>query len=101
MMRTFVKFAFAFACLAAATIGGRSARAASWIFQPSYYSHDPVMDVKIGPEQYHFAGPNFTRPQGEFIRSGYRNVQSLIQVGDQGTDQTQYFESWIQGGVQF
>jgi hypothetical protein len=101
MMHTLVKFSLAVVCLTTAVVAGQSARAASWIFQPSYYSHDPVVDVKIGPERYHFAGPNFTRPQGEFIRSGYRSVQGIIQVGNSGTDQLQYFESWVQGGVEF
>jgi hypothetical protein len=102
MMRNFVKLALSIAAMSAALAVGQPAHAAnSWIFQPSYYSHDPVVDVKIGPERYHFAGPNFTRPQGEFIRSGYRSVQGIIQVGNSGTDQLQYFESWVQGGVEF
>ena len=42
---------------------------ASWVFRPSYYSHDPATTVRIGRQYSH--GPVFYRPQGEFIKSGF------------------------------
>ena len=72
----------------------------SWIFQPSYYSHDPVTNVRIAEPAVH-GGPYYTRPQGVFVRSGYRNLNNIIPMGRLGTDQLNYWESWIQYGQQF
>jgi hypothetical protein len=72
----------------------------SWIFQPSYYSHDPITQVRIAEPAVH-GGPYYTRPQGAFVRSGYRNLNSIIPMGRLGNDQMNYWESWIQYGEQF
>jgi hypothetical protein len=82
-----------------AILAAAPARADSWIFQRSYYSHHPVTPVRIGPQPV--AGPIYSRPQGEYVRSGYRNVRSTIIVGGGGYDHAQFFESWIQVGGQF
>lgn len=74
-------------------------RAESWIFAPSYYSHDPVTQVRIG-RQYS-SGPVYTRPSGEYVRTGYRNLRSTIQVRGQTFDHLNVWESWIQTGAQF
>lgn len=74
-------------------------RADSWIFQRSYYSHDPATQVRIGRQVSN--GPLYTRRQGEFINSGYRNIRSVIQVGGQTYDNLNMWESWIQVGGQF
>jgi hypothetical protein len=76
-----------------------SARAENWMFRPSYYSHDPVLNVRIG-RQY-APGPLYTRPEGAYITSGYRHLQSNIVVGGQTVDQFHHFESWVQTGEQF
>jgi hypothetical protein len=76
-----------------------SASAESWIFNRSYYSHSPTTGVRIGRQVA--SGPLFTRPQGEYISTGWRNMRSTIQVGGQVFDQTNIWESWVQGGQKF
>jgi len=94
-----IRKALLFAVVLSATIVGGGAQAASWIFLPSYYSHDPVAPVQIGPR--YEGGPYYVRPQGEYVRSGYSHTQSTISVGSQGTDTLNYYESWIQVGGQY
>ncbi|HKD38069.1 MAG TPA: hypothetical protein VKB78_14750 [Pirellulales bacterium] len=84
--------------LLAALVGSASA-GSSWIFLPSYYSHDPVAPVEVGPR--YEGGPYYIRPQGQYVRSGFSSTQSTITVGSMGTDTYQYYESWIQVGGQY
>lgn len=72
--------------------------AGDWMFMPSYYSHDPVTPVQIGPRYQ--GGPYYTRPQGAYVRSGWRNLNNVIQVGGT-TDAFYYNESWVQYGEQW
>ena len=77
-----------------------SARAeSSWIFAPSYYSHDPAKHVRIG--QYSTGGPYYTSPQGEYVNTGFRHLHSNIRVNGRSHDHVNVFESWIQVGQQF
>lgn len=76
-----------------------SARADSWIFRRSFYSHDPVTHVRIGKQ--FSRGPVFTRPEGEYVRTGYRNLHSTIQAGGTTYDHVNLWESWIQTGAQY
>ena len=73
--------------------------AKSWIFQPSYYSHDPVTHVRIGKASN--GGPYFTRPQGAYVNFGFRNNRSTINVGGRTYDNVNAYESWVQTGEQF
>jgi hypothetical protein len=88
-----------FAVLVAAMVVAGNSKADSWVFLPSYYSHDPVAPVQIGPR--YEGGPYYVRPQGEYVRSGYSHTNSTISVGSQGTDTLNYYESWIQVGGQY
>ena len=88
--------------LAAAAFSGlaTSVQAENWLFSRSYYSHDPVTAVRIA-EPVVRGGPYYSRPQGVYVRSGFRNSNSIINMGRAGTDQTNIWESWIQTGAQF
>jgi hypothetical protein len=75
------------------------ANAASWIFQRSYYTHDPVTKVRIGPQAT--GGPYYAPVRGEFIRTGVRHVRSQIRVGGIVFDQYNEWDTWVQTGAQF
>jgi hypothetical protein len=98
-MRKLIRRSFFFAAVISAMLLGSKVKADSWVFLPSYYSHDPVAPVQIGPR--YEGGPYYIRPQGEYVRSGYTHTQTTISVGSQGTDTFNYYESWIQAGGQY
>lgn len=71
----------------------------SWIFNPSYYSHNPAQPVQIG--RRYAGGPVFTRPTGDYYQVGTRYVNSSIRVGPYTWDNLRVFESWTRSGSQF
>lgn len=73
----------------------------SWVFGRSYYSHNPVQPVEIGRRSA--GGPFYSRPQGEYVRSGFRQTRSSFNLpfGSGSGDRIIMNESWIQYGVQF
>jgi hypothetical protein len=71
----------------------------SWIFQRSYYTHDPVTKVRVGPQAT--GGPYYSPVRGQFTRGGYRYLRSQIVVGGMVFDQYNEWDSWIQTGAQF
>lgn len=79
----------------------QSARAenAPWMFNRSYYSHEPVQNVRIGRAPT--GGPYYTRPRGAYVNSGWRWNRSTINVGGQVYDNVNMIESWVQSGGQF
>jgi hypothetical protein len=90
----------AFGFLSIAAIGARAGgHQPSWIFRPSYYSHDPVRAVQVG--RRHAGGPMFTRPEGDYFQVGVRYVNSAIQVGPYTWDNVRVYESWTQSGSQY
>jgi hypothetical protein len=87
------------AALAAIGTTPQLASAESWLFRPSYYSHDPTTSVRIG-RQYS-VGPVFTRPTGGYVSGGWRWQNNRITIGGQIYDNYNYFESWAQQGQKF
>jgi hypothetical protein len=85
--------------LAAFVLSADESRGESWIFQRSYYTHDPVTKVRVGPQAT--GGPYYSPVRGEFVRGGYRYLRSQIRVGGMVFDQYNEWDSWIQTGAQF
>ena len=67
------------------------AAAGDWITAPSYYTHDPNSGERV--TQYSPIGPFYTYPQASFVRSGYRNTRSSLQVGT-SADHYHTTEQW-------
>jgi hypothetical protein len=82
------------AAVTAALCGPRTSQADSWIFRPSYYTHD----LATGQRVAQFA-PVVT-PQvaidPTYQRSGYSHSESTLRVGD-SADHTHIVETWGQG----
>lgn len=72
----------------------------SWVFQRSYYSHEPVRAVTID-RQSSGRGPYYARPTGSYVRSGWRNNRSTIRIGGMTFDHVNMYESWVQFGAQY
>lgn len=89
---------FCFALLAGCSMVAESARADSWIFAPSYYSHTPPQQPV--PSRRPYPGPFYTRPQGAAVTVGFRFQRSYINIRGQ-IDQYNVYESFIQTNQQF
>ena len=75
------------------------AQAENWMFERSYYSHEPATPVAIGRRAR--GGPYYTRPQGAYFNGGFRRLRSTINIGGLVYDNLNLFESWAQTGGQF
>lgn len=73
----------------------------SWVFRRSYYSHDPVAPVQVGPPVGFKQGPYFTRSEGAYTRGAVRRSRGFIRVGGQVFDQLNYWEAWVKTGRQY
>jgi len=78
-------------------VSASQCEAESWIFRRSYYSHQPAQTVQIEKTVSQLS-PYRTRPQGAFVRGGYRIKNDYIRVGGRTMDQTIRWESWYQAG---
>ena len=76
-----------------------TARAESWMFERSYYSHKPETPVQVGRRAR--GGPYYSRPQGAYFNGGFRRLRSTINVGGYVYDNLNLFESWAQTGGQY
>lgn len=90
-----------FRCLAllAILLTTASASAESWIFERSYYSHHPVVPVET--QRRAVGGPYYSRPQGEFVRGGFRLNRNTIIANGRVYEQGWFVESYIQTGGQY
>ena len=85
------------ALLALAGLTG-SAQAQSWIFQPSYYSHEPISPVRV---QRQYSRAAIFPSVGSYINSGYRFLRAGINVGGNTYSQLNMWESWYQVGNKY
>jgi hypothetical protein len=76
-----------------------AANAAEWMFERSYYTHNPVQPVQVGPQPMP-GSPYYSRPQGAFSTSGLRQLRSTIRVGN-SVDNYYEWGGWVQRGVQY
>lgn len=67
------------------------AAAGDWITAPSTYTHDPNTGERV--TQYSPIGPFYAYPESSFVRSGYRNTRSSLQVGT-SADHYHTTEQW-------
>jgi len=82
------------AAVTAALCGSRTAAADSWIFRPSYYSHDLATGQRVA--QFAPAVTPCVAIDPTYQRSGYVHRESTLQVGD-SADHTHIVETWGQG----
>lgn len=94
-----MKSLFALLVLAVVAGSASTSQAENWVFMRSYYSHDPVTNVRIGRQ--FSTGPVFTRPQGIYVKSGFRNDRSTTFNQGATYDTLNIWESWIQTGSKF
>ncbi|HTU24114.1 MAG TPA: hypothetical protein VMF30_01875 [Pirellulales bacterium] len=95
MKRFFCGAVLALACLA----GSAQAQTASWIFNPSYYSHDPINPVRV--QRQYSRGPQFSPSAGQYVNSGYRYLRAQINVDGAIYDQWNMWDTWVQGGSKY
>ncbi len=66
----------------------------SWVFRPSYYSHNPASGERA--IQYSPENPAYFRIDPTYQQSAYRHVQDSIVVGD-SSDHLHIVETWGRG----
>lgn len=75
-----------------------AAEPTDWMFQRSYYSHDPVAYVEVG-RRGTFGGPDYPRSWGAYIRSGYSYQQGFIRAGGRVMEWNRSWDSYVQAGA--
>jgi hypothetical protein len=82
------------ALFAAGSAPTGAARAGSWVFEPSYYSHSPETGERV--VQYQPEMPSFVRVDPTYQESAYRHDQSTVRVGN-SADHLHVVQTWGQG----
>ena len=55
-------------------------QAEDWMFSTSYYSHNEETGERV--TQHTPIGPFYIAPRPDYVQSGYRHRQSILQVGN-------------------
>ena len=87
MRKSSIVLATGFAVFVAAA----DARAIDWLTAPSTFTHDPASGERVS--QYSPIGPFYIYPRADYVRSGYRQKRSTIQVGS-SADHLHLVEEW-------
>ncbi len=82
-------------CGCAAQVAGKPAQAASWIFSPGRYTHDP--DTRGRVAQYAMKPPIEPLPDVRAITSGYRRTRNVLRGADGSADTTYQVQSYGNG----
>jgi hypothetical protein len=82
---------FAAATFSALALCAGSAGAADWILAPSTYTHDPMTAERVA--QYSPIGPFYYFARPDYLKSGYRNYRSTIDLGN-SSDNLIITEQW-------
>ena len=64
----------------------------SWIFQPSYFSHDPDNGKRVA--QYAPEPTSYARDDPTYLESGYRHYQMAIVGPDGSADRLHVVQTW-------
>lgn len=84
---------FALAIMAS-SLAGSGAAESSWIFRPSYYSHEPAGGARV--EQFAAHAPAYARTDPSYQQSAYRHNRASVRVGD-SADHLHVVETWGAG----
>jgi hypothetical protein len=72
-------------------VSGSAASAADWLTAPSYYSHDGSTGQRVA--QYAPIGPYYYFQRPDYLKSGYRQYRSTIDLGN-SSDNMHVVEQW-------
>ena len=67
----------------------------SWVFRPSYYSHDPATGERTA--QFAPKAPSLAPVDPNYVRSGYRHKRSTLRGADGSADRMHLVETWGAG----
>ncbi len=82
------------AALVAAALTSRAAADGSWIFRPSYYSHEPATGQRVN--QFTAEKAPYVRVDPTYQQSSYRHIRGGLRVGD-SYDYQHIVETWGRG----
>lgn len=81
--------------LGAALYTSHMARADSWVFRPSTYSHDPASGQRVN--QYRPEDPAYVWLDPNYLQSGYRHIRASFRGPGGSFDQTHIVQTWGAG----